>query len=220
MAEKTVYIGSGAGFAGDRIDAGLPVVRTLARCDGPRYLIFEVMGERTLAIAQRIRMNNPDLGYSPYLEPYLRGVLKEAKASGVRIVANLGNANPLGGAKRTLELAQELGVEDLRVAVVLGDDLLGFMTGDDIAALPTIEGVSISGKEIVAANAYLGARPVARALALDTDVVLVGRPDRRALILIAPHTTHQCTIHRSKFCNGYRSRHTRRAPRGVRSHRL
>ena len=183
MAGKTVYIGSGAGFAGDRIDAGLPVVRTLARRDGSRYLIFEVMGERTLAIAQRIRMTNPDQGYSPYLEPYLRGVLKEAKSSGVRIVANLGNANPLGGARRTLELARELGVEDLRVAIVLGDDLLGFMTEDDIAALPTVEGVSISGKEIVAANAYLGARPVAQALALGTDVVLVGRSTDAALVL-------------------------------------
>ena len=45
MTASTVYIGSGAGFAGDRIDAGLPVVETLARRDGPRYLIFEVMGE-------------------------------------------------------------------------------------------------------------------------------------------------------------------------------
>ncbi|MEQ8228616.1 MAG: acyclic terpene utilization AtuA family protein [Rhodospirillales bacterium] len=180
---KTVYIGSGAGFAGDRLDAGLPVVRTLTKRDGPRYLIFEVMGERTLAIAQRIKMRNPDMGYSPYLEPYLRGVLKAAKESGVRIVANLGNANPLGGAKKTLELARELGVEDLRVAVVLGDDLLSFMSGDEVAALPAVEGVSIAGKEIVAANAYLGARPVAEALALDTDIVLVGRTTDAALVL-------------------------------------
>ena len=180
---KTVYIGSGAGFAGDRLDAGLPVVRTLAKRDGPKYLIFEVMGERTLAIAQRIKMRNPDMGYSPYLEPYLRGVLKTAKESGVRIVANLGNANPLGGAKKTLELARELGVEGLRVAVVLGDDLLSFMSGDEVAALPAVEGVSIAGKEIVAANAYLGARPVAEALALDTDIVLVGRTTDAALVL-------------------------------------
>jgi hypothetical protein len=183
MPTDTVFIGSGAGFAGDRIDAGLPVVRTLAKRDGPRYLIFEVMGERTLAIAQRIKMRNPDLGYSPYLEPYLRGVLKAAKDAGVRIVANLGNANPLGGAKKTLELAEELGVEGLRVAVVLGDDLLGFMSSEDVADLPTVEGVSIGGKEIVAANAYLGARPVAEALALDTDVVLVGRTTDAALVL-------------------------------------
>lgn len=179
----TVFIGSGAGFAGDRIDAGIPVVETLKHKDGPRYLIFEVMGERTLAIAQRIKMRNPALGYSPYLEPYLKNVLAPCKEHGIRIVANLGNANPLGGAKRVHELARELGIEGLRIAIVIGDDLLAFMNGDDAAALPTIEGVSIDGKEIVAANAYLGARPVAEALKLDVDIVLVGRTTDAALVL-------------------------------------
>jgi hypothetical protein len=179
----TVFIGSGAGFAGDRIDAGIPVVETLKHKDGPRYLIFEVMGERTLAIAQRIKMRNPALGYSPYLEPYLRNVLAPCKEHGIRIVANLGNANPLGGAKRVHELARELGIEGLRIAIVSGDDLLAFMDGDAVAALPTIEGVSIDGKEIVAANAYLGARPVAEALKLDVDIVLVGRTTDAALVL-------------------------------------
>ncbi len=180
---KTVFIGSGAGFAGDRRDAGIAVVETLRRRDGPRYLIFEVMGERTLAIAQRIKMRDPEKGYSPYLEPYLRGVLAACKQHGVRIVANLGNANPLGGAKRVHELAEELGVEGLRVAVVLGDDLLAFMSAGAVAELPTIEGVSIAGREIVAANAYLGARPVAAALALDVDIVLLGRTTDAALVL-------------------------------------
>lgn len=180
---KTVYIGSGAGFAGDRLDAGVAVVETLRHRDGPRYLIFEVMGERTLAIAQRIKMRDPSKGYSPYLEPYLRNVLMACKEHGVTIVANLGNANPLGGAKRVHELAQELGVVGLRVAIVEGDDLLGFMDAEAIAALPTIEGVAIDGKEIVAANAYLGARPVAQAIALGVDVVLVGRTTDAALVL-------------------------------------
>lgn len=180
---KTVYIGSGAGFAGDRLDAAIPVVETLRTCDGPRYLIFEVMGERTLAIAQRIKMRNPDKGYSPYLDEYLRGVLKACKENSVRIVSNLGNANPLGGAKRVHELAAELGIENLRVACVHGDDLLTFMDADEIGALPTIEGLEITGKEIVAANAYIGARPVADALALDVDVVLVGRTTDAALVL-------------------------------------
>jgi len=179
----TVYIGSGAGFAGDRLDAGVAVVETLKDRDGPRYLIFEVMGERTLAIAQRIKMRKPELGYSPYLEPYLRNVLAAAKQHGVTIVANLGNANPLGGARRTHELARELGVEGLRVAVVLGDDLLAFMDADEIAGLPAVEGISIDGKEIIAANAYLGARPVAEALKLGVDVVLVGRTTDAALVL-------------------------------------
>ena len=163
---KTVYIGNAAGFAGDRLDAGAAVVETLKRHDGPRYLNFEVMGERTLAIAQRIKMTDPERGYSPYLDRYLEGVLAACKANGLRIVANLGNANPLGGARRVRALARELGVADLRVAVVLGDDLLAFMTAEEIAGLPTIEGLSIDGKALVAANAYLGARPVAEALAL------------------------------------------------------
>lgn len=179
----TVYIGSGAGFAGDRIDAGIAVVDTLKTKDGPSYLIFEVMGERTLAIAQRIKMRNPELGYSPYLEPYLRNVLAACKEHGITIVANLGNANPKGGAKRVHELATELGIKGLRVAVVLGDDLLAFMDGEDVAALPTIEGLSIDGKEIVAANAYLGARPVAEALKLGVDIILVGRTTDAALVL-------------------------------------
>lgn len=178
-----VFIGSGAGFAGDRRDAGIAVVETLRHCDGPRYLIYEVMGERTLAIAQRIRMQRPQLGYSPYLEPYLRGVLAACRQHGVRIVANFGNANPLGAARAVQALAAELGVEGLRIAVVLGDDLLAFMPAAEIAALPSIEGIEITGGEIVAANAYLGARPVARALALDVDLVLVGRTTDAALVL-------------------------------------
>ncbi len=183
MSGKTVYIGSGAGFAGDRLDAGIPVVETLRKRDGPRYLIYEVMGERTLAIAQRIRMRDPEKGYSPYLESYLRGVLGACKEHGIRIVANLGNANPVGGAKRVLELAAELGVPDFRAAVVHGDDLMTFMNTDEIAALPTVEGLDIEGKEIIAANAYIGARPVAAALALGVDVVLVGRTTDAALVL-------------------------------------
>ncbi len=179
----SVYIGSGAGFAGDRIDAGVAVVETLRRRDGPRYLIYEVMGERTLAMAQRIKMDDPELGYSPYLERYLPGVLAACAQHNVRIVANLGNANPVAGAKRVHEIAKDLGVEGLRVAVVHGDDLLAFMGADEITGIPTIEGVSIKGKELVAANAYLGTRPIVEALAPEVAVVLVGRTTDAALVL-------------------------------------
>lgn len=180
---KTIFIGSGAGFAGDRLDAALPVIETLSRRDGPRYLIYEVMGERTLAIAQRIKMRKPDQGYSPYLDKYLRLSLKSAMENGVRIVTNLGAANPAGAAKRVHELVAELGLPPVRIAIVVGDDLTTVMSTDDIGALETIEGVSIGGKEIVAANTYLGAQPVADALALGVDIVLVGRTTDAALVL-------------------------------------
>ncbi len=178
-----VFVGCGAGFAGDRFDAAGPVVETLARCDGERFLIFEVLAERTLAIAQRLRGHEPDGGYSPYLDHYLEPILAKAKAAGVRIVTNAGAANPLGAAKRVHAIAAEQGIEGLRVAAVSGDDLLAVHDVETIRDQPTIEGLSLADREIVAANAYLGARPIADALALAADVVLVGRTTDAALTL-------------------------------------
>lgn len=180
---EKVYIGCGAGFSGDRFDAAVPVVDTLATCDGARFLIFEVLAERTLAIAQRIRMKNQDAGYSPYLDAYIEPILKKAKDHEIRIVSNLGAANPVGAAKRIHQLARELGVAGLKIAVVSGDDLLGVYGPEEIQKLPTMEGISLGGREIVAANVYLGARPIADALDLDVDIVLVGRTTDAALTL-------------------------------------
>ncbi|MEO0620732.1 MAG: acyclic terpene utilization AtuA family protein [Pseudomonadota bacterium] len=179
----TVHIGCGAGFAGDRFDAALPILEDMRGRTGSRYLIYEVLGERTLAIAQRLRRHDPEAGYSPYLEAYLRLSLVPARAAGVRIVANLGAANPLGAAARTAALARELGLEGLRIAAVTGDDLLAHTDPAVLASMPTMEGTSVAGREIVAANAYLGARPIAAALATGADVVLVGRSTDSALVL-------------------------------------
>ncbi len=178
-----VFVGCGAGFAGDRFDAAGPVVDTLARCDGERFLIFEVLAERTLAIAQRLRGHDPDGGYSPYLDHYLEPILAKAKANEVRIVTNMGAANPMGAAKRVHAIAAEQGIEGLRVAVVAGDDLLAVHPAETIREQLTVEGLSLQDRDIVAANAYLGTRPIADALALDADVVLVGRTTDAALTL-------------------------------------
>ena len=178
-----VFIGCGAGFSGDRFDAAGPVVDTLASRDGERFLIFEVLAERTLAIAQRLRMADPEAGYSPYLNYYIEPILKKAKENNIRIVSNLGAANPVSAAKRVHAIANELGIKDLRVAVVLGDDLLGVYSADTVRELPTMEGISVGDRDIIAANVYLGARPIAEALALDVDVVLVGRSTDAALTL-------------------------------------
>ncbi len=178
-----VFIGCGAGFSGDRFDAAIPVVETLAECNGERFLIFEVLAERTLAIAQRLRLNDPDAGYSPYLDYYIEPILKKAKDNNIRIVSNLGAANPVGAAKRIHAIARAQGIDDLKIAVVLGDDLLGVYSADDIRGLPTMEGISLGDREIVAANVYLGAQPIADALDMDVDVVLVGRTTDAALTL-------------------------------------
>ena len=183
MSKKIVHIGCGAGFSGDRVDASIPVVATLAKRDGPRYLIFETLAERTLALAQKHRRKDPEHGYSPFLEAYVRPILKSCYESGIKIVSNFGAANPTGGARKIAEIARELGCPEIKIAVVEGDDLFQFLSEDDIRAIPTIEGLEIGVNTVVAANAYLGARPIAEALARGADVVVVGRCTDPALVL-------------------------------------
>ncbi|HEX4986174.1 MAG TPA: acyclic terpene utilization AtuA family protein [Burkholderiales bacterium] len=179
----TVHVGCGAGFAGDRFDAAVPLVAALAQAKGERFLTYEVLAERTLAIAQRLRRENPDQGYSPFLDVYLPLVLADCHRHGIRIVTNMGAANPLGAARRVHELARGLGVRGLKVAAVTGDDLLAAMSESQLREQPVIEGIALEDRPIVAANAYLGAGPVAQALATGAHVVLVGRTTDAALTL-------------------------------------
>ena len=183
MTNKIVHIGCGAGFSGDRVDASIPVVATLAKRQGPRYLIFETLAERTLALAQKHRRKDPSHGYSPFLEAYIRPILKTCHESGICIVSNFGAANPMGGAAKITEIARELGCTGLKIAVVEGDDLFQFLSEEEISNYPTIEGLEIGDNDVVAANAYLGARPIADALAQGADVVVVGRCTDPALVL-------------------------------------
>ena len=108
MVSSVVHIGCGAGFSGDRVDAAIPVVATLAKKEGPKYLIFETLAERTLALAQKHRRKDPSHGYSPFLESYIRPILKKCHESGIKIVSNFGAANPKGGAIKIAEIAKIL----------------------------------------------------------------------------------------------------------------
>lgn len=179
---ETIYIGGAAGFGGDRFDASGPLIAALKECDGPRYLIFETLAERTLAIAQNQMLRGVGKGYSEFLEDYLSPVLGPCKDAGIRIVTNLGAANVRGAGARVKELASELGIKDLKVAIVEGDDLLSVLGPEDIAAYDCIEGTRIDGAPI-GANVYLGAEPIAQALALGADVVITGRCTDAALVL-------------------------------------
>ena len=183
MNPSTVYIGCGAGFSGDRLDAAIPVVETLTKKKGPKYLIFETLAERTLALAQKHRQKDPDHGYSPFLEDYLQPILEICANSKIKIISNFGAANPIGAAKKISAMAAEINCPNLRIAVVIGDDLLRIFSNDEIRGHPTIEGLEIGDQKIIAANAYLGARPIAEALGLGADIVVVGRCTDPALVL-------------------------------------
>src|SRR4051794_32485216 len=130
-----IRIGCGAGFAGDRWDAAVPVVRALVAQGGPAVLMFETLAERTLALAQLRRRQDPDAGWEPTLELFLRGILADCVRNGVPVIGNFGAANPRGAARQVQALAKALGLGTLRVAVVEGDDLLAQLPADTLHAL-------------------------------------------------------------------------------------
>jgi len=175
---KTVRIGAGAGYSGDRID---PAVE-LAEKGSLSYLVFECLAERTIAIAQKARLLDGSSGYDPLLEERMEAVLAPCTERHVRIISNMGAANPEAAAAKTCEIARRLGLRGLRIAAVTGDDVLGVLrTGGAIAETP--EGPLPAPDRWLSANAYLGVAPLLEALQSGADVVLTGRVADPALFL-------------------------------------
>ena len=169
MSAQTLRIGCGAGFSSDRLDPALD----LAKRGELDALVFECVGERTLAFGHRDRMQNPQRGYNPFLERRFRAVLEPCVRAGTVIITNMGVANPRAAAQRTIDVARELGLHGLKVAAIEGDDVTTLMSGDT----PLWEGMTIaeSGRTLVAANAYLGADPMLTALQQGAQVIITGR---------------------------------------------
>ncbi|MDR5817224.1 DUF1446 domain-containing protein [Caballeronia sp. LZ033] len=165
-----IRIGAGAGYSGDRIE---PAVE-LAEHGALDYLVFECLAERTIALAQQSRRHDPASGYDPLLEARMRAVLPIAAKNGVRIISNMGAAHPRAAARRTAEIARELGLS-LKVAAVTGDDVLDVVLSAPLRFEESDDEVGGYAERIVSANAYLGAAPIVDALAAGADIVLTGR---------------------------------------------
>jgi acyclic terpene utilization AtuA family protein len=176
---RTIRIGSGAGYSGDRIEPALE----LAEKGDIQYLVFECLGERTVALAQQARMKNPEAGYDPLLEERMRTVLPVCASKGIKIVTNMGAANPLAAARKTASLARSMGLRSLKVAAVVGDDVLAACQQSDLPIMEFDGTISQLGNRLISANAYLGAGPMAEALAGGADVVITGRASDPALFL-------------------------------------
>jgi Acyclic terpene utilisation family protein AtuA len=176
---RTIRIGSGAGYSGDRIE---PAVE-LAEKGDIQYLVFECLGERTVALAQQARMKNPDSGYDPLLEERMRAVLPICAAKGIKIVTNMGAANPGAAGRKTAEIARSLGLPSLKIAAIIGDDVLDACKERDLKIMEFDGTIKQLGNRLLSANAYLGAEPIAEALTGGADVVITGRASDPALFL-------------------------------------
>src|SRR3954470_2716436 len=114
--------------------------------------MLECFPKRTIALAQLRRLNDPAAGYDALLERRMTGLLPLIKQNGVRIVTNMGAANPIAGAQSIVALAKKLGLS-VRVAALTGDDVLDLLDPNQ-PALETGEPLSGIGP-LFSANAYL-----------------------------------------------------------------
>ncbi len=183
---KTVRIGCGAGFSGDRID---PAIELAAKGELD-YLVFECLAERTIALAQQVKARNSELGYDPMLVARMEAVLPRCRERGTTIVTNMGAANPSAAAAVVRRIAQRLGLEGLSIAAVVGDDLKDIVDRGDFSVRETGEAIRSLGGRLVSANAYIGAEPIARALEQGADVVITGRAADPSLFVAALAHAH------------------------------
>ena len=164
----SLRLGGGAGFAGDRLDA--PVA--LAEHGVLDYLILECLAERTIALAQLRRRRDPLGGFDARLTERIESLLPVLARQRVRLVSNLGAANPRGAAVAIAAIAQRMRIP-IKVASVEGDDVLHSL---DLDAPAMESGLPLSHyAPIVSANAYLGAEAIVPALASGADIVITGR---------------------------------------------
>lgn len=173
-AKRCFTIGAGAGFAGDRIE---PAVH-MAQSGEVDAIALECLAERTLVNALRMREASAEAGYDPRLVRRFRPLLPHV-ACGCRIVTNLGAANPAAAGRAARRLARDLGLPALRIAAVIGDDVL--------AQVREVEWTQpIEDGAWIGAHAYLGLDPMVAALAAGADIVITGRVADSSLVAAAP----------------------------------
>jgi Acyclic terpene utilisation family protein AtuA len=176
---RALRIGAGAGFSGDRIEPALELVQH-GQLD---YLGFECLAERTIGLAQAARQADSSAGFDPLLIRRMETVLPAAHARGIRIITNMGAANTLGAAQATVAVARACGLQGLKVAAVVGDDVLDLIRNGDFQLIDREGRSSDIRASTVSANAYLGAEGIVKALEMDADVVITGRVCDPALFL-------------------------------------
>ena len=169
---KKIRIGTGSG--------GCSVERLEPACDliyrgNIDYLIFECLSERTMAEAQKQKLEDPALGYNSMLEIRMRKMLKPAFERHIKIVSNMGAANPEAAVARIRDIAGELGLHGLKIARVFGDDITDRLDRYGEMPLYDTPGKLKDLPDIISGNVYLGADGIRRALDEGADVVITGR---------------------------------------------
>jgi hypothetical protein len=184
MSKDTLRIGCASGFWGDSEFSAAQLVEH----GDIDVLVFDYLAEITMSLLIRAKAKDPSLGYAPDFVSTIKPLMKQLKARGIRVVANAGGVNPSACREALVAAAQAEGVE-LKIAAVLGDDLMTQVEALRAAGTKEMFSGAPFPAKVMSANAYLGAFPIAAALSAGADIVVTGRCVDSAVTL-APLIAH------------------------------
>ncbi len=182
--DKVIRIANGQGFWGDSILAPVRLVR-----EGPiDYLTLDYLAEVTMSIMQKLKHRDPSRGYATDFIQLLDRILPEIIEKNIKIVANAGGVNARGCAEAIAELARSKGIYDLKLGTVTGDDIYPDLDrlieqGEQFTNMETGATIHTIRDDLTSANAYIGAFPIAEALAQGAQIVVTGRCTDPSLVL-------------------------------------
>lgn len=183
MKEK-IKIASGQGFWGDLIDAPYHQV-TKGDID---YLVMDYLAEVTMSILQKQKNKNPELGYAKDIPELMKRILPIIKEKNIKVITNGGGVNPVACANAVLQVAKSLDLKDLKIGVILGDNIKDNLdeliaAGAELKNMETGDHITIVKDKILSANVYFGAFPIVEALEKGADIIITGRTTDTGLTL-------------------------------------
>ena len=171
MSRKPVRIGGASGFWGDSC-VGAP---QLVMQGDIHFLVFDYLAELTMSLLAGARLKDAEAGYATdFVSVAMAAVLPEVARRGIRVISNAGGVNPRACALALEKLATSMGLS-LKIAVVLGDDLMPQLDALRARGVTHMSSGAPLPARLLSANAYLGAAPIARALDEGAMVVITGR---------------------------------------------
>ncbi|HEV2960869.1 MAG TPA: acyclic terpene utilization AtuA family protein [Candidatus Angelobacter sp.] len=180
-----IRIANGSAFWGDSGEAPLQLLR-----GGPLdYLTLDYLAEITMSILQKQRARDPRAGYAHDFPGLIKRGAKEIVEHGVKVVANAGGINPEACREAVLAVLKAAGYSGrIKVGTVMGDDIMPRLDeflerGIEFTNLDTGLPLSTVRSQVLSANVYFGAFPIAEALCQGAGIVITGRCNDAALAL-------------------------------------
>lgn len=179
-----IRIASGQGFWGDLIDAPL----NQAKQGDVDYIMMDYLAEVTMSIMQKQKLKDPKLGYARDIPPLMEKLLPLIKSKGIKVITNGGGVNPVACMEAVFDVAKKIGIRDLKIGVVLGDNIIDkideFLSkGIELKNMDTGESASAIKDKVLSANVYFGAKPIVDCLKQGADIVITGRVTDTGLTL-------------------------------------